>query len=230
IKLATDVYGSQGAYDIVLLDWKMPEMDGLETAKHLRKIIGNSVPIMVLTSYNFDEIEEKAKAVGIDISLSKPFFVSHFRNAIEKLAIGVHPKKEVVQTSTSLAGLKVLAAEDNEINAEILLELLDIEEVQCEVACNGEEALKKFESSEVGQYDMIFMDVQMPVMNGYEATQAIRNCSHPMAKKIPIIAMTANAFEDDVKQALNSGMNAHIAKPIDMDKLKAIVSKLRSEA
>ena len=95
---------------------------------------------------------------------------------------------------------------------------------------NGEEALKKFESSEVGQYDMIFMDVQMPVMNGYEATQAIRNCSHPMAKKIPIIAMTANAFEDDVRQALDSGMNAHIAKPIDMDKLKDIISKLRKGA
>ena len=129
-------------------------------------------------------------------------------------------------SSNAISGLKVLAAEDNEINAEILTELLEIEGVVCDIACNGKEALDKFESSSSGAYDVIFMDVQMPVMNGYEATRAIRDCNHPEARTIPIIAMTANAFDDDIKQALDSGMNAHMAKPIDMTKLKEIVSEL----
>lgn len=226
IQMVTDVGNSGKHYDILLLDWKMPEMDGLETARRIREIIGNNVPIMMLTSYNIEEIEQEAKAAGIDVCLPKPFFVSNFRNAIEKLAIGAE-ETEIKPESVSLSGLKVLAAEDNEINAAILIELLDMENVQCEIACNGKEALSKFESSEVGRYDMIFMDVQMPVMNGYEATRAIRACKHPSAKTIPIIAMTANAFEDDVHQAIDSGMNAHVAKPVDMDKLKVIIGNFR---
>lgn len=134
---------------------------------------------------------------------------------------------EVEEEAASLAGMKILAAEDNEINAEILSELLDIEDAVCDIAANGREALEKFEKSEPGQYDMVFMDVQMPIMNGYEATRAIRACEHPRAKDIIIIAMTANAFEDDVKTALESGMNAHLAKPIDMDKLKKIIARLK---
>ena len=129
----------------------------------------------------------------------------------------------------SLAGLKILAAEDNEINAEILCELLDIEEAVCDIAPNGKEALEKFEASEPGKYDIIFMDIQMPVMNGYEAARAIRECKHKNAKSIPIIAMTANAFDDDVKAALDAGMNAHLAKPIDMDKLKALVASIMGD-
>lgn len=229
IKMVSDARAAQNDYQVILLDWKMPEMDGLETAKHIRGIVGNSI-LMVLTSYNFDEIETAAKEVGIDTFLSKPFFISHFRNAIEKLEIGGSGKKDIKPEVISLSGLKVLAAEDNEINAEILLELLDMEGAECEIACNGQEALEKFEASKPGQYDIIFMDVQMPIMNGYEATMAIRACKHPMAKKIPIIAMTANAFEDDVKQALDAGMNAHISKPVDMDKLKIIVNNVRKNA
>ncbi len=120
----------------------------------------------------------------------------------------------------------MLAAEDNEINAEILLELLDIEKVRCEVFPNGKEALDCFVKAEPGEFDMIFMDVQMPVMDGYEATRQIRASSHPEARTIPIIAMTANAFEEDVQAALAAGMNAHIAKPIDMRKLKSTIAKL----
>lgn len=216
-------------YHIILIDWKMPEMDGVETAKRIRAKVGKGVPIMVLTSYNFDEIEEEAKKAGIDLFLPKPFFVSNFRHAIEKLRGGDTKELESVPEKISLAGLKVLAAEDNEINAEILAELLDVEEVQCDIASNGKEALEKFQASDFGRYDMIFMDVQMPIMNGYDATRAIRVCGHPQAKTIPIIAMTANAFDDDVKQALDSGMNAHLAKPIDMDKLKVIISGLRDK-
>lgn len=125
-----------------------------------------------------------------------------------------------------MSGLRVLAAEDNEINAEILNELLQMEGIECEILPDGQAALERFLQSAPGDYDMIFMDVQMPVMNGYEATRAIRASEHPLAKTIPIIAMTANAFEEDRQMALKAGMNAHTAKPLDMDKLKAIVVSL----
>ena len=209
----------------------MPDMDGLETARQIRKKVGNEIPIMVLTSYSFEDIEEEAKAAGIDYFLSKPFFVSSFRHAIAELRRSGDDKEIVSATAPkdiSIKGLKVLAAEDNEINAEILTELLEIEEVECDIAENGQIALEMFEKSAENRYDMIFMDVQMPVMNGYDATCAIRACSHPRAKTIPIIAMTANAFDDDVKNALSAGMNAHLAKPIDMTKLKNIVQDIRN--
>ena len=215
-------------YNIILLDWKMPEMTGIETAKHIRSIIGNEVPILVLTSYNFDEIEEDAKAAGIDFFLPKPFFMSNFRRVIEHVR-GTQKNETAAAASSdeiSIEGLKVLAAEDNEINAEILAELLSDEGVTCDIAHNGRECFEKFKDSKPGTYDIIFMDVQMPVMNGYEATVAIRACDHPEAKTIPILAMTANAFADDVKAALDSGMNAHLAKPIDIEKLKATIAKL----
>ena len=214
-------------YDILLLDWKMPEMDGLETAKRIREAIGNNLPIMVLTSYNFEEIESDAKKAGIDMFLPKPFFVSNFRNAVIKLNKEDEEDNKEDEEEISIAGLNILAAEDNEINAEILTELLDIEDVKCTVAENGKIALEMFENSPKGTYDMIFMDVQMPVMNGHQAATAIRECGHPDAKTIPIIAMTANAFDDDIKKAFDAGMNAHVAKPIDMDKLKKTVAKLR---
>ncbi len=226
IEMVSEAFDSGDGYHIVLLDWKMPDMDGIETAKIIRKKVGPEVPIMVLTSYSFDDIEEDARKAGINLFLSKPFFVSNFRNAVEKLKDGDTSELSEIPKEAQLNGLKVLAAEDNEINAEILLELLDIEGVKCDIASNGEEAYNKFVNSEAGQYDMIFMDVQMPVLNGYDATRKIRASSHPCAKTIPIIAMTANAFDDDVKNALDSGMNAHLAKPIDMDKLKVIIQGL----
>lgn len=229
VQMVSEAFDENKGYNIVLLDWKMPDMDGIETAKHIRKKVGNDVPIMVLTSYSFDEIEEEAKDAGINLFLPKPFFISNFRNAIEKLSDGETKEFKNIPGSVSIKGLKVLAAEDNEINAEILVELLDIEEATCDLAGNGQEAVEKFAASEPGQYDIIFMDVQMPVMNGYEATKAIRAGSHPQAKTIPIIAMTANAFDDDVRMALDSGMNAHLAKPIDMEKLKNIIANLRED-
>lgn len=214
-------------YNIVLLDWKMPDMDGVETARRIRQKVVRDLPIMVLTSYSFDDIEKEARDAGIDLFLSKPFFVSNFRRAVMQIrndgaGADILPEQENI----SMSGMKVLAAEDNEINAEILTELLEIEDVECTIATNGQEALEMFEASAPGTYDMIFMDVQMPIMNGYDATRAIRKCKHKDAKSIPIIAMTANAFDDDVKAALDAGMNAHLAKPIDMTKLKQIIAKL----
>ncbi len=230
IKAVEKATNDKKDFHIVLLDWKMPSMDGVETARRIREKVGRDLPIMVLTSYSFDDIEAEARAAGIDLFMSKPFFVSNFKRAVMEIrsdgaAAEVNPEPE----NMSLKGLKVLAAEDNEINAEILTELLDIEEVSCDIASNGQEAVDKFTASKVGQYDIIFMDIQMPVMNGYEAARAIRASKHKRAKTIPIIAMTANAFDDDVKAAIDSGMNAHLAKPIDMDKLKQLVIKILDE-
>ena len=231
IEKVTAMKDGKTKYDIVLLDWKMPEMDGVEVAKRIREIVDPELPIMILTSYNFEEIEDEAKDTGIHAFLSKPFFVSNFRHAVEELQKGnqVEEEEEESVEEASLEGLNILAAEDNPINAEILNELLDIEGATCTIAENGKIALETFEQSAPGTFDMIFMDVQMPVMNGHEASKAIRQCSHPEAKTIPIIAMTANAFDDDKKMAYDAGMNAHVAKPIDMAIVKKTVAKLLAE-
>ena len=215
-------------FDMILLDWKMPEMDGIETAKIIKANFTN-IPIVIMSSYDKSEIEEEAKKADIKFFLSKPFFVSNLRNLVVKMCNEEFEEDKEQAKLISLEGMKILVAEDNEINAEILQELLDIEGATCDIANDGKAVLEKFKASKVGQYDFIFMDIQMPIMNGYEATRAIRDCSHPEAKSIPIIAMTANAFDDDVKMALDCGMNAHLAKPIDMDKLKQIIDKIRGE-
>ena len=227
IEKVTDMKNGEAKYDVMLLDWKMPEMDGLETAKRIRAIVDKQLPIMVLTSYNFEEIEEQAKETGISIFLPKPFFVSNFRNAVAQLhAEDTDDGDKEEHAEFSMEGMNILVAEDNPINAEILEELLDIEGATCTIAENGQLVLEAFEASEPGTYDLIFMDVQMPVMNGHQAARAIRNSSHPEAKTMPIIAMTANAFDDDKKMAYDAGMNAHVAKPIDMSVVKKTIAKL----
>lgn len=217
-------------FNIVLLDWKMPGLNGIEVAKLIRKKIGNEVPILVLTSYDFEEIEEDAKEAGIDFFLPKPFFVSNFRRAVAQLTDDQKIDNNEIKSNeddTSLKGLKFLAAEDNDINVEILVELLKMEGAECDVASDGKQVLDMFVNCKPGSYDYILMDIQMPVMNGYEATRAIRASGHPEAMTIPILAMTANAFADDVKAAFDSGMNAHLAKPIDIGMLKKTIKELR---
>lgn len=210
-------------YHVILLDWKMPDMDGIETARRIRRIVGKDVTILVLTAYDWSGIEEEAKASGIDMFLSKPFFVSSFQQALMQNKINDTGEAVTLDSETeekSMEGMLFLVAEDNELNAEILTEMLDMEGARCELAVNGEEALEKFSKSVPGYYDMILMDVQMPVMNGYEATRAIRACGHEDAGEIPIVAMTANAFAQDVHDAMEAGMNAHVAKPVDMEILR----------
>ena len=228
VALTVQAQARDQAFHIILLDWKMPGMDGIETARHIREQVGPQVPILVLTAYDLEEARQAGTDAGIDMFLAKPFFLSSFQRAMTQLLdAGPQEDESTGQTRTSLEGLNVLAAEDNEINAEILLELLEIEGIRCEVVPNGEEAVKRFERARPGEFDMIFMDVQMPVMNGYQATRAIRAADHPQARTIPIIAMTANAFEEDIRAALDAGMDAHTAKPIDMDKLKATIARLK---
>ncbi len=218
------------AFHLVLLDWRMPGMDGLETARRIRQA-AEEKPIIILTSYDLEEAREAARNGGVDAFLPKPFFPSSLQRAAAQLLEGdeAGAAGEPGREEISLEGLRVLAAEDNEINAEILLELLEMEGVHCEVVPNGRQALDRFLQSAPGEFDMIFMDIQMPVMDGYEAARAIRASAHPMARTIPIIAMTANAFEEDVQAALAAGMSAHTAKPLDMERLKAVIDLLRKD-
>ncbi|MDE7219519.1 MAG: response regulator [Oscillospiraceae bacterium] len=218
--------GAEGRpFRIILLDWKMPGMDGVETARRLRREIPAEAPILVLTSYDWAEIEEAAKEAGVDAFLPKPFFLTSFRQRVDGiLHCGPGPAAESPAERSILHGMRILVAEDNEINAEILGELLDMAGAACDICENGRLVVEAFQRSAPGQYQMVLMDVQMPVMNGYEATRAIRDLDHPLARKIPIIAMTANAFAEDIRDALEAGMNAHVAKPIDMAVLEQTVA------
>ena len=213
-------------YFAVILDWKMPDMDGIETARQIRKRIGKEIPIIVLTSYEFSEIEEEAKAAGVDAFIAKPLFRSRLTATLRQFTSG---RKEKIArnyleklSESDYTGKRILLVEDNELNREIAGEILQMTGAEVETAENGKIAVEKVEASPEGLYDLVFMDIQMPVMNGYEATAAIR--SLPGEKgKLPIVAMTANAFAEDVQLAKNTGMNGHIAKPLDMNKLNDVL-------
>lgn len=212
-------YAAGREYSAIILDWQMPGMNGLDVAKIIRKIIPIDTPALFLTSYDWTEIETEALEIDVDGFLAKPFTamnlkeklieVEHFKNAVSKEDV-----------SLNLKGLHFLLAEDNKLNAEIVVELLKSEGASCDVAENGRLVVDRFRESAPKTYDAILMDVMMPVMNGYEATKAIRASKHPEALTIPIVAMTANAFAKDVQDALDAGMNAHVAKPINMETLK----------
>ena len=213
-------------YFAVILDWKMPDMDGIETARQIRKRIGKEITIIVLTSYEFSEMEEEAKAAGIDAFIAKPLFRSRLTATLRQFTSG---RKENTArnyleklSEADYTGKRILLVEDNELNREIGVEILQMTGAEVETAENGKIAVEKVEASPEGLYDLVFMDIQMPVMNGYEATAAIR--SLPGEKgKLPIVAMTANAFAEDVQLAKNTGMNGHIAKPLDMNKLNDVL-------
>ena len=213
-------------FQAVLLDWKMPGQSGGETARLLRGEVGPDVPILVLTAYDWGDIEDEVLAAGVNAFIPKPFFVSTFRQVLDSLdhtrSVAVAQPPENV-----LKGLFFLVAEDNELNAEILSEMLDMEGAGCEVAANGQLAVERFLQSDPDRYDMVLMDVQMPVMGGYEATRKIRASGHPRAAEIPIVAMTANAFAEDVRHALDAGMNGHLSKPIDMNAMRELLGRLR---
>lgn len=217
-------------FDLILVDWKMPEMDGIETVRRIRRMIPSDISIMILSAYDWSEIEQESVQAGVDGFLSKPFFLSNFKQAIINLKSGGRTETAGEEEEDgSLMGMHFLAAEDNELNSEIIAELLDMMGATCELAANGREAVQKFEESQPGTYDAILMDIQMPVMDGYEATRAIRAGSHPDAARIPIVAMTANAFAEDVHEAMKAGMNAHIAKPLDVDVLRRVIRQLDEE-
>ncbi len=213
-------------YDVVLMDWKMPGMNGIETARRMKETCAKDVPMLLMTAHDWEELEEEALEAGISGFLAKPFFVAAFKEKILEIMgeRGLESPHLTQLSEGSFGGKHFLVAEDNEINAEIIEELLDIEEATCEIVENGKLAVERFFGREPGTYDAVLMDIQMPVMNGYEAARAIRALDRQDAKLIPIIAMTANAFSEDVKEAMDAGMDAHIAKPVNMELLKQTLS------
>ena len=209
-------------YDVCLVDWRMPDMDGIEATRRMREAVGPDTLIIIITAYDWGAIEQSARAAGANAFLSKPIFASTLYNAllavtgIEKAVLCPNPGGSLRRPQ--LAGRHVLLVEDNEINREIAMELLKMVEITVDYAGDGQEAVDKFLA--FGEnYDLILMDVQMPVMDGYRATQAIRRSGHPRAGSIPIIAMTADAFHEDVVRAAEAGMDGHLAKPIDPERL-----------
>ncbi len=207
-------------YQIILLDWKLPDRDGIATAREIRRLYGNDIPILLISAYDWSEIEDEAKEAGVTGFIAKPLFRSTLFYGLQPYVGDVSAGKEIEESSAAdkvvLEGRRILLAEDNEINWEIASELLSALGLELEWAENGKICLEKFSQSPLYYYDAILMDVRMPVMNGYEATAAIRALDRKDAASLPIVAMTADAFAEDVKKCMDSGMNAHVAKPIDV--------------
>lgn len=227
VKVTVKAHNDRKPYDIILLDWKLPGIDGIETAKRIRKSLGSdNVPILLISAYDWSEIEKEAREAGISGFISKPLFKSTLFYGLKSFVGKSDSPVPVAATANGddLKGIKVLLAEDNELNWEIAETLLESEGITCDHAENGQICVDMFKNSKPGTYQAILMDIRMPIMTGYEATQEIRKLDHP-DKDLPIIAMTADAFADDMRKCLDCGMNAHIAKPIDIDTVKQTLAK-----
>ena len=215
-------------YFAVILDWKMPKMDGIATARKIRERVGEDATIIILTSFDFSEIEEEARAAGVNAFMAKPLFRSRLTATLRQFTSG--KKEENARNyledfaKENYAGKRILLVEDNELNREIATEIIGMTGVTIDSAENGKIAVEKVMEAPEKWYDLIFMDIQMPIMNGYEATAAIRSLAGSRGK-VPIIAMTANAFAEDVQLAKNTGMNEHIAKPLDLNKLNDVLKQ-----
>ena len=211
-------------YDVIILDWKMPGMSGLELTKKIRSLAGKDVSIILVSAYDWTQIENNAKEAGVDGFISKPLFRSSIYKKISELLGIEKDAREQEENNSDLAGMNVLIAEDMDVNWEIIHTLLEMYGIKSERAENGKIAVEKLRNIEPAQYDVVFMDIQMPEMNGLEATRNIRKLENPYAAGIPIIAMTADAFSENVAECLEAGMNGHIAKPID---IKHVINELR---
>jgi len=224
-------HARRNPYNLILVDWQMPEMDGVDTTREIRKIVGNESAIIILTAYKWDDILEEALEAGVDSFISKPVFANV---VIEEFKASLNKKKALKENrknTADLAGKRILLAEDMKVNAEIMLMVLEMREMQVELAENGLIALEKFEASEEGHFDAILMDMRMPEMDGLEATRRIRELDREDAKNVPIIALTANAFDEDVQRSLQAGMNAHLSKPVQpevlYDTLESLIAEMR---
>lgn len=210
--------GAEG-FRAVLIDWQMTGMDGIACARAIRARVGSSTPILLISAYDWTEIESEARAAGIDGFVAKPLFRSTLYRALSAVADGPSASSEASAPEVDLAGRHVLLAEDNELNWEVARELLGALGLELTWAENGREAVDAFASSEPGTFDAVLMDIRMPEMDGYQATRAIRALPRPDAATVPVIAMTADAFSEDIERARDAGMNAHVAKPIDLREL-----------
>ncbi len=215
-------------YGVYIIDWLLPDMNGIEVARRVRKEIGEDAPIIVLTAYDWSEIEDEARDAGVTAFCSKPLFLSELRGTLQSI---VDAPEDKAEEKAPLRTGRILLAEDNELNQEIATAILEEAGFTIEVAENGQVAVEMLEASQPGYYRLVLMDVQMPVMDGYEATRAIRGLENRKLAGIPILAMTANAFEEDRQEAIRSGMNGHVPKPINIDTLMdAMDSLLESDS
>ena len=225
IELVIEHHKKREDYQIILLDWKLPGMNGIQAAREIRRNLGDEVPILLISAYDWSEFEAEAREAGISGFISKPLFKSTLYHALcQYMDVGTEHEQTLNQ-NIDLSGRRILLAEDNELNWEVAKELLTDLGVELDWAEDGRICLDKFQKSSEGYYDIILMDIRMPHMTGYEATQAIRGLAHPDALSIPIIAMSADAFSDDIQHCLQCGMNAHIAKPIDVIELTRLLKR-----
>lgn len=217
-------YESGESFDVIFLDWKMPGIDGMEATRRIREVVGPDTLIIIISAFNWSEIEEQARQAGASAFIAKPMFQSTIYNTLQHVTKGgltvTLPKK----MNADFSGKRILLVEDNAFNLQIAEELLEMTGATVETATDGQKAVTCFNQSAAGYYDAILMDIQMPVMDGYTATKEIRALNHGDAAFIPIIAMTANAFSEDISAAIRSGMDAHIAKPIDTNLLFKVLS------
>ena len=211
-------------YDVIIVDWKMPDMDGLETIRRIRSEIDANVPVLLISAYDWSEIEDEAREAGASGFVSKPLFRSTLYDKINDLMGKESGPIEPEDDYSDLKGLNILVAEDNDINWEIISAMLSMFGITTERAENGRICVDKMRTAEEGSYELIFMDVQMPEMNGLDATREIRKLDRPRAAAIPIVAMTADAFSENITECLNAGMNGHIAKPVDV---KLVIKEIR---
>ena len=228
IQMAVEHHQSRNDYQIILLDWKLPGMDGFQVAKELRRNLGDEIPILLISAYDWSEFESEARKAGISGFISKPLFKSTLFYGLRQYMGIEETKTPSSEQDFDMSGHRILLAEDNELNWEIASELLSDLGVELDWAEDGQICLDKFAASPEGYYNAILMDIRMPVMTGYEATQAIRALDRSDASSVPIIAMTADAFSEDIQRCLSCGMNAHIAKPIDAVELARLLKKFLS--
>ena len=211
-------------YNLILVDWRMPEMDGVETARRIREIVGQEAAIIILTSYNWDDVADEARAAGVDTFVPKPLFAGNVMN--EFRAAFRRKNKALMSATADLAGRRILLAEDVSVNAEIMMMVLAARDIQADLAENGRIAVDTFTAHPAGYYDAILMDMRMPEMDGLEATRTIRAINRADAKTIPIIALTANAFDEDVQRSMQAGLNAHLSKPVEPEALYRTLESL----
>ncbi len=218
----------QAPFNLIIVDWQMPEMDGVETTRQIRSIIGKETAIIILTAYNWDDIFEEAVSAGVDSFIAKPLFSENLLNELKHVLETKKPTSisKVNQHKADLRGRHILLAEDMEVNAQIMIEVLSMREMETDHAVNGKEAVDLYESKPEGYYDAVLMDMRMPEMDGLTASRTIRASKRADAATIPIIALTANAFDEDVQLSLQAGLNAHLSKPVEPEILFETLEKL----
>ncbi len=223
---AQEAFEENDAFKAYIIDWLMPDMNGIETVRRIRAVVGDETPIIILTAYDWADIEQEAKEAGVTAFVEKPIFMSELRRVLTKPMEIKEETSQQTERENRYSGKKVLLVEDNELNREIATALLEEIGIIVDSVEDGTDAVERMNEVEDDRYDLIFMDIQMPKMDGYMTTREIRTLKNNKKANIPIVAMTANAFEEDKKKAFKAGMNAHVAKPIDIKTILSVFDQV----